>query len=557
MAKSYDLMIRGGRLIDGTGAPARAADVAIRGEGIADVGKLEPAAETPVLEASGLTVAPGFIDAWGAADPLAPAFPGAETKLLQGVTTEVAGAGSRFPFPLAEGATAPLEGIGADLIVPDWTDARGFLLRLARATTAIHRAVFAGYGQIRAAVIGPSDSRPTRDEVRRIAKELEGALEAGCVGLSVELSTPPASFAGAEQVVELGRVLADADAVLALGLRDVGRGLEAAVDEAIEIASRTGVELILPALRVAPTPYWGKIDRLEETFARALDEGVHLAATVEPYCAWAGSLSALFPQEMREGSPETVAGRLKSPRTREAVGRAREARAAGDPEYWTRIRLVEPPGSPTGKIRRSASGRAIAMIEDLSGGTAGRTVPLTSKSSMSVAEVALARNHGPAETLVELVEADPGRDVLFFEMSEANVERILAWDFVTIGSGEPARPLSDARVEPSIHPRARGTFPRVLRRYVRDKKRLTLEEAIRRMTSLAADRLKLGRRGRVEAGCMADLVLMSSEGVADRATFGDPTVPPTGIEHVIVAGRFAVRNGVPTGTRSGQVVRRG
>lgn len=560
MAKSYDLVIRGGRVIDGTGGPARTADVAIRGDGIADVGDLEPAAETPALEAQGLTITPGFIDAWGAADPLAPAFQGAETKLLQGITTEVAGAGPRFPFPLAEGATMPLQGIDEGLLVPDWTDARGFLTRLARAGTGIHRAVFAGYGQIRAAVIGPSDTHPTRDETRRITKELEEALSAGCVGLSVELSTPPDAFAGPDQVVELGRVLADADAVLALGLRDTGRALEASVDEAIQIARRTGVELVLPGLRISPGPYWEKIEWLEETLKRALEGGIALTVTIEPYCAWAGPLTSILPPELREGSPETVAEKLKGPRRREEIVRALEGHAAGDPDYWTRIRLADVPGPPTEMIRRTASGRAIRMVEDLSGGTApggpDRHVPLTSKSSMSIAEVALGRNRSPAEALLALVAEDPGREVLFFEMSEANVERILGWDFAAIGTGEPARPLGDARVAPSIHPRARGAFPRILRRYVREKKKLSQEEAIWRMTALPAERLKLGRRGRVEKGCVADLVLMSMESVADRATFGDPTLAPLGIEHVIVSGRFAVRDGKPTGVKAGGVLRR-
>ena len=190
-------------------------------------------------------------------------------------------------------------------------------------------------------------------------------------------------------------------------------------------------------------------------------------------------------------------------------------------------------------------------------GGAERHVPLTSMSNPSIVELAARRNRTASEALLDLVARDAGREALFFEMSEANVERILGWDYAVVGTGEPARPLTDTRVAPSIHPRARGTFPRVLRRYVRDKRTLSLEEAVRRMTSLPAERLRLGRRGRIEPGCAADLVLMASASVADRATFGDPTQLPVGIEHVVVAGRFAVRDGKPTGVKAGRVLRRG
>jgi len=528
MAKSYDLVIRGGTVVDGTGAPARKADVALRGPAIADVGDLDPAVEAPVLDVTGLVVAPGFIDAWAAADPLAPVFPDAASKLLQGVTTEVAGAGPRYPFPLAEGATESFDGLGPGFPAPDWTDAKGFMVSVSRATSGINRAFVASYAQIRRCVIGPSDSRPTRDEARRISLELDSALAAGCLGLEVDLAEPPGAFASAEQIVEVGRQLVEAGAVMALSLRDTGGGLESAVEEALEVASRTGVEMVIPSLRINPAPYWQKIDWLAARLARAREAGSDLIVTVEPYVAWLGQLASLLPPLAREGGPEVAAKRLAGSAAREEVIVALRSRAEGDEGYWTRFSPALPGGA----------GPDLTQRHD------------------SLADIAAARNRPPAEVLIDLLAERPGAPVLFFEISEGNVEKMLGWEFATVGSSSPARPLDDPRVQPSVHPRDLGTFARVLRRYLRDKRVFSLEEAVRRMTSFPADFYGLTGRGRIEPDSAADLVIFDAEKVADRSTFGNPSSRPEGIEHVIVAGRLAVRDGQVTGVRAGQVLRR-
>jgi len=536
LAKSYDLVIRGGRLVDGTGAPPRTADIAIRGDTIADIGAIMPTDETPLLEAAGLTVTPGLIDAWGAADPLAPIFTQPETKLLQGITTEVAGAGGRVPFPLGEGGGPGLSEDEERLVVPDWTDAKGFLLRIARAGTAIHRAFFADYGRIREFLVGPSDAALTRDEQRRVAEQLDSALKAGCLGLGADLATPPSAYAKTEEIVELGRILSSAGAVLALGLRDSGPGLEAAVEEAIEIATRSGVELLLPGLRIGPKPSWGKIDWLEKRLARAIDEGVCLTVAIEPYVARVVPLASLLRPGDREGGGKGMADRLASASQREDILRRLDERAAGDDDYWSRITLIPRDGGEEAAEERPDN---------------------WARPGLTLSELAAERNRPPAELLLDILAAEPDRRALAFETNEGNLERMLRWDFVAIGSGATARPLSDGRAAPPAHPAARGTFARVLRRYVREKKVLTLEEAVRRMTSLPADRLGLGRTGRIVSGYMADIAVFRAATVADRSTYSDPTRTAHGIDQVIVKGRFAVRNGEPTGVRAGAVTRRG
>lgn len=548
MAKSYDLVIRGARVVDGTGAPARAADVGVKGDTIADVGTLEPAADTPTLEASGLVLAPGFIDAWAEADLLSPLFPDAESKLLQGVTAEVQGAGSQFPFPLAEGALVAMGRPEDTALLTDWTDARGFLLRVAKTGSGVHRSFFAGYGAIRSLVVGPSAGAPTRDEARKISKELELALEAGCLGLAVDLTEPPAAFASLEELVELARQLADAKAVLALVLRDSGPGLERAVEEALEVSARTGVELLLPSIRITGSPNWTKIEWVEARLARAIEDGTTLTATVEPYTAWAGPLGSILPPAARGGGERALAERLKAQSFREEMLRAIAERAAGDDEYWSRITLARSALSPgEGASGATAEGQP----------SPGRSGPAEQAAQrISLAELASARKRPPPEVVLELLAGGLASRAHFHELSEANVERMLGWPFVAIGSAEPARPVSGARVSAPDHPRARGTFPRVLRRFVSEKKLLGLEEAVRRMTSLPAERLALGKRGRIEPGCAADIVLFRPETVSDGSTFGDPSARPSGIDHVLVAGRFAVRDGLLTGGRHGRILRR-
>jgi N-acyl-D-aspartate/D-glutamate deacylase len=531
VAKSYDIVIRGGRLVDGTGAAPRTADIAIRGDTIADIGAIMPTDETPLLEASGLTVAPGFIDAWGAADPLAPIFTQPETKLLQGITTDIAGAGGRVPFPLGEGGNGGLSEAEELLVVPDWTDAKGFFLRIARAGTGVHRAFFADYGRIRAFLVGPSDAALTRDEQRQVAKELGAALEVGCLGLSVDLASPPSAYAKTEEVVELGRTLAGAGATLALGLRDSGPELEAAVEEAIEIATRSGVELLLPGLRIGPKPYWDKIGWLEDRLARAVEEGVGLTVTVEPYVARSVALASLLTPGDREGGPEGMAERLASASGRKDILRSLDARAAGDEDYWSRIKLAP---------------RAGADARDDDG----------ERSAQTLAFDAAEHKRHPAEHLLDILTEEPNREALVFETNEGNLERMLGWDFVAVGSGAAARPVHDERAGPPVHPAGRGAFARILRRSVREKKVLTLEEAVRRMTSLPAERLRLGRRGKIIAGYAADITVFRAAAVTDRSTYADPSPTAHGIEQVLVNGRFAVRNGEPTGVRAGTVMRR-
>jgi N-acyl-D-amino-acid deacylase len=540
VARSYDLVIRGGKVIDGTGEPACAADVAIRGDTIIDVGKLSPAGETPVLEAAGLVVAPGFIDSWAALDPLAPAFPGAESKLLQGITTEVAGALGQSPFPVADGAAGGDDLTGAIGSSPGWPDARGYLLAVARAGTGIHRAFFADYGQIRLAVIGPTNAPPTRDEARHIIKHVEASLEAGCIGLSIDLSEPPGGFAEVDEVVEVVRQTAQAKAVVAVVMRGAGADFDGSLNAVLDIVSRTGVDLVIPDFRIAPAGNWAKIEMVEARLREANESGKNVSVVIEPYVAWIGSLAKLLPLAAREGGCDELVRRLESDSFRDSVSGALRSRAASDAEYWTRV-------CPIGVVgAERPSSESYRRVKNVS----------SSESRVSVADIAEDRKRPPEEVFLDLIAEKPTRKAIYFEMNEGNRSRELGWEFATIGSGEVARPLDDKRVPPPLHPRSRGCFARLIRRYVREKKVLGLEQAVRRITSLPAERFGLGKRGKILPQHAADLVLFRADTISDRATFGAPAELPVGIDHVMVNGRFAVRDGRITGARQGNVLRR-
>ena len=540
MAKSYDLVIRGGRVVDGTGEGAKQADIAIRGDTIIDVGKLSPASETPVLEAAGLVIAPGFIDAWAAIDPFAPAFPGAESKLLQGITTEVAGALGQCPFPVPDGTAGGDDLTGALGSPPGWPDARSYMLSVARAESGIHRAFYADYGQIRSSVIGPTDAPPTRDEARQITRLVESSLEAGCVGLSFDMTEPPSAFADVDELVEVSRVVSDASSLVALVMRDTALDFERSFQDVLDIVSRTGVDLVLPAFRVGPAHNWDKIDWVERQLREINESGKNITLVIEPYVAWTGPLARLLPPEAREGGLQQLKERLGSDTFRAPALEALKQRTAREPDYWSRVRpigleaSVSASETGSGRLKRLASSDAL----------------------ITIADVAASRKRPPEEVCLDLIARKPGRVATFFEMNEGNRERELGWDFVAIGSGEPARPLDDPRSSAPVHPRARGAFARLIRRYVREKKRLGLGEAIRKITSFPAERFGLGNRGRVQPDHAADLVLFRSDTIADTATFGKPEELPVGIDHVMVAGRFAVRDGRITGARLGNVLRR-
>jgi N-acyl-D-aspartate/D-glutamate deacylase len=539
VAKSYDLVIRGGRVIDGTGEGPKQADVAIRGDTIIDVGKLSPASETPVLEAAGLVIAPGFIDAWAGIDPFAPAFPGAESKLLQGITTEVAGALGQCPFPIPDGTAGGDDLTGALGAPPGWPDARSYLLAVARAGTGIHRAFYADYGQIRTSVIGPTDAPPTRDEARQITKLVESSLEAGCIGLAFDLTEPPSAFAGVDELVEVSRIVSDASSVVALVMKDGTLDFERSFQDVLDVISRTGVDLVLPGFRIGPSHNWDKIDWVEKQLRDINESGKNITLVIEPYVAWTGPLAKLLPPEMREGGPYRLKERLASDTFRTPALTALKERAASEPDYWTRVRPIGLEASV------SASGKGSGRLKRLA----------SSDALITVADVAASRKRPPEEVCLELIALKPARLATFFEMNEGNRERELSWDFVTIGSGEPARPLDDPRAQPPVHPRARGAFARLIRRYVREKKLLELGEAIRKITSFPADRFGLGNRGRVQPNHAADLVLFRADTIADSATFGKPEELPIGVDHVMVGGRFAVRDGRVTGARQGNVLR--
>ena len=533
-----DLVFENATLVDGTGAPRRQADVVVAGGKIAAVAEPLPEEAKRValrrVDLRGKVLCPGFIDvhAHGELEPLAET--NAAGKVLSGVTAEVSGNCGISPFPLLEPLRQRYEQEARDLFqwTPErltWTTAVEYFGALEKAGSTIHRAFLAGHGAIRAAVNGYSDGPVGPENQGRMRRELEAALDAGCVGLSSGLIYPPGCYAATEELIDLARICAGRGALYTTHMRSESDELESAVQETLRIARESGARTQISHLKTSHSSNWHKIRFLEETLLPARQSGLDFHADRYPYIAGATTLDAVLPSWAYAGGLEDELTRLRDAATSKRL-EAEILAQHPDPESWMRVVVA---GAVNAELNPQVAGH-------------------------SVAEIAKGWNVAPFEAIRRILIEDRCRTgAIFFGMCEENLARILSWDFVMIGSDATARDIRGPTRAVHPHPRTFGTFPRVLARYVRETKLLTLEEAVRRMTSLPADAFHLRGRGRIEAGAWADLVVFDPERVQDEATFTDPNRFPTGIEQVYVNGTLVAEAGRVLEARPGKILRRG
>lgn len=500
-APRYDLLIRGGRLVDGTGAPARPADVAVAAGRIAAVGSLDPTLAADVLDATSLVVAPGFIDVHTHADGLAER-PLAEHFVRMGVTTVVAGNCGSSPVDIG-GALAAIE----------------------RARPAINIATLVGHGSVRREVMGTARRAPTDDELSRMQQIVGRAMADGAFGLSTGLQYVPGTYAEADEIVALARVAAAAGGLYATHMRNEGTALEAAVSESIAVGERAGCPVQISHLKVDAPSHWGASARALALIDAARARGVRVAADQYLYDAASSSLGIRFPAWALEGGEASIAERLT------------------DQATWARIReemkaLIAERGLKDYAFARIASYGADRSLNGLTIPEAARRV---------VGDDSL---DGQLELMRRMLLAG-GASMVYQFMSEDDIGRILRHPHVAIASDSGL----NVPGEGVPHPRGYGNTARALARYVRERRLVTLEEAVRKMTSLPASLFGFEGRGRVEPGAWADLVVFDPAAVADRATYEQPHQYPAGIPHVIVNGVPVVRAGELTGARPGQVLR--
>ncbi|MCU0478465.1 MAG: D-aminoacylase [Chloroflexi bacterium] len=534
----FDLVIRGGTLVDGTGAPGRPADVGVEGDRIAAVGDLatvDAGEAALVIDAAGRVVAPGFIDIHGHSDASVLVDGALVSHLAQGFTTQVSGNCGDSVAPVTPLGRAAIETSMADVGVrPSWTTFAEYLDLVDRQPLGPNVAFLAGHGTIRGAVLGPRADAPTADEARAMARHLEAALDAGAFGLSTGLIYAPGIHAGPAEVAALVAVAARRGALYATHMRNEAAGLFEALEEALATtrAAGEGARLQVSHLKAAARSVFGRGAEAVALLERARAGGLDVAADQYPYTAAATTLQCILPPALLALPMDDTLAALgtwsvrRRIRDEVAEGISGWENVAADPG-WDGLVLA---GSPA------------------HGDWTGR----------SLAELGAELGRDPLDVACDILVDDRlASQVTIHCMDEADVEALLAVPWIAVCTDatgrRPGHPVLDAGVP---HPRTYGSAPRVLGRYARERRALSVATAVAKLTAVPAERLGLAGRGTVREGAAADLVVFDPESVIDRATYEIPAVHPAGIDAVIVNGVVALRDGVETGARPGRLLRR-
>ncbi|MEJ2634382.1 MAG: D-aminoacylase [Calditrichia bacterium] len=525
----FNVIIKNGLIIDGAGGPAVLQDIGITGDRIAAIGDLKDAAADTIIDADGMAVSPGFIDIHTHTDIELLVNPDGEGKIRQGITTEVSGNCGYSPFPLndadySELDAAIFEKYGFHI---NWKEIGGFLEALEENGISLNYATFTGHGNLRAFVMGKNDAQPTPEQMKSMKDVLARSMEKGSLGLSSGLEYAPGSYAKTEELIELSRVAAKRGGVYATHMRNEDDRVEEAVREALRICREAEVSLQISHLKACNKVNWYKADSLIRMIEDASQSGLPVHADRYPYTAWSTGLSSLLPLWSRQGDTEDVLARLNDPKLLPKIREYADTRSKNI-GGWDRF-LINSCYSPENKKFEGKS------IEECAGMT----------------------NKTPFEFVRQLLIEEKNRvDITGFAMDEGNLKKVLASPLVMIGSdgsvAAPYGPLS--RSKP--HPRYYGTFPRVLGKYSREEKVFDLPTAVKKMTSMPAEKLGLKGRGRLREGYFADVVVFNPETVIDRATYIEPHQYPAGIEYVLVNGKITIAKGEHTGAHAGSVLRK-
>ena len=531
----FDLIIEHGHVIDGTGAPWYAADVGIRAGRIAAIGRLDQAPAKRRIDAAGRVVAPGFIDMLGQSEISLLVEPKVPSKVFQGITTEITGEGeSAAPVndAIARDSAKAYEHYG---IKRDWTDFAGYFARLERQGIGINLASYVGATTVREMVVGYADRAATPAELVQMQALVGEAMRQGAVGVSSALEYTPAPYASTEELIALASTAAQYGGIYATHMRSEQEAIMTAIEETIRIGRDAHVPVEIWHLKAGGVKNFGLMPEIIARIERARASGVDIAADTYAYPAWFNELSAFIPPWAHDGGKAKLIERLKDPGARARIKKELATPATDWDNEWQSVH-----GPEAVLIATVANPKLL----DLQGKT--------------LADIAKARGQDAMDTLFDiLVEDDAQTFVAVFAMSEPDIElaAVQPWvSFCNDSSGtSPEGPLG----KEFPHPRAYGTFPRVLRKYVREEQRMRLEEAIRKFTSLPASRLRLADRGVIKAGMWADIVVFDPETITDRATFSAPNQLSVGMQWVLVNGVPVVGDGAATGALPGHVLRGG
>ncbi|MDX9902696.1 MAG: D-aminoacylase [Bacteroidales bacterium] len=523
----YDLLIRNGEIIDGSGSKAFTGDVGIKGDTIAAVGDLTNARGRTVIDARGMIVAPGFINmlSWAVESLIEDGR--SMSDICQGVTLEVMGEGDSWG-PWSESMKQEMKASQGDIKYDiEWTTLGEYLDYLEARGVSTNIASFVGTATLRIHRVGYDDRPPTAAEMDSMKLLVRQAMEEGAIGVSSALEYIPASFASTEELIELCREAEKYDGMYISHIRNEDDTFLEAIDDFLRIPHETGIRAEIYHLKQVGRTNWGKLDVAIAKIDSARAAGLHITADMYNYPASSTGLGILMPEWVQEGGFEKWVDRLKDPEVRKVVG----------PEIIKTI------------MRKQGSPERVLVI-------GFNTDSLKYLQGKTLAEIAAMRGTSPEETVMDLV-IDDGSNVsaVFFSMSEDNLRRQIAQPWMSFGSDGKSMAPEGVFLKSATHPRAYGNFARLLGKYVRDEQVISLEEAVRRLTSLPAATMKIERRGALKEGYYADVVVFDPAGIQDHSTFEDPHQLSTGMSHVIVNGVQVLRDGEHTGATPGRVVR--
>jgi N-acyl-D-amino-acid deacylase len=525
-----NVLVRGGTVVDGTGAPAWRADVLVRDGRVAAVAPdLAVADDARVVDAGGLHVAPGFIDTHSHSDLRVLVEPDLPMKVMQGITLDVLGQDGISVAPVRDEDVAHVKKqlaglLGDPEVERDWRSVADYLGLLDRGA-GLNLAYLVPHGAVRAGAMGLGARKPDAAELERMVALVARAMDEGAIGLSTGLIYPPCCYADTDELVALCTKVAQKGGVFVVHMRSESDYILDALDEMIDVGRRSGVHVHLSHFKIAGRDNWPRVGEMLERVRAAQASGVRITADQYPYVAGSTMFGAILPPWAHDGGSEETLARLASPDERRAMRAAMEK--PGPNEWDSFWQWTGPEG---------------IVIADV---PSGRRPEVMGKS---VAEAAQKAGKDALEFAFDLLSSERmGVSMISFSQSEQVVARVMREPYVNV--------CTDGLLGGRPHPRAYGTYPRILGRYVREQAVLPLEEAVRKMTSQAADAMHLGDRGRLAPGQAGDVVIFDAGKVIDRATFADPLQPPDGIVHVLVAGVAVVDGGRSTGARPGRAVR--
>jgi len=531
-SSSFDLVVTNGHIIDGTGSPWYSGDIGIRGGKIAAIGNLGAVPRQRTIDAAGKVVAPGFIDMLGQSELTILVDPRLPSKIYQGITSEITGEGGSIA-PLNDAMIqSDRSGYERFRITPDWRTLRQYFSRLEKQGMGINLASYVGATQVRRMVLGDNDQQPIPAQLEQMRALVREGMKDGAVGVSTSLEYSPAPYARTEELIALATEAGKSGGIYASHMRNESDAVLEAIDEALRIGGEAHIPVEIWHIKVAGKNNWGRMPQVVAKINAARAAGADVSADTYAYTAWYNGFSAFIPPWAHDGGDAKLVDRLKDPATRARIRKDLQTPSKDWDNEWQEI-----PGPDA---------IMIGAVEN------SNLVPLLGKR---LSEIAKLQNKDPMDALFDILIQDPSAEVAVFGMSQPDVTLALQQPWVAIDNDSEGTSPEGLLGQAHPHPRAYGTFPRILAKYVREEKVLTLEDAIRKFSALPAQRMRLTDRGVLKAGMWADVVIFDPAIVKDRATFDNPNQLSQGMDYVLVNGVPVLDQGKMTGALPGKVLR--